>query len=659
MAEQKRVGVYICHCGGNISDYVDVAALRDELSKDPDVVVAKHLMFACSDASQKEMEKDIREQGLDAMVVASCSPKLHTHTFRNVAARAGLNPYKYVQVNIREQCSWAHSDKSTEATLKASGLVRAGKERVLHAEALTPIRVESKRAVAVVGAGVSGMRAAMALADMGEEVFLIDSADRPGGRVATRSKLFPDNSSGKELAERMVAELKRRPAVKLFAKAAIQSVSGSIGNFMVKVSVDGGETLPLSAGAILIATGYDDYKPAEGEFGYASGPDVMTLPDFNALLESGTGDISVDGRPVKRIAYIYCVGMRQAKGPNAYCSRVCCTAAISSSLAAHARAKGLDIYHLYRDIRTYGKQETLFEESSKAGDTYLMYSEKAPPVVERRGQGLRIKVKDSLTAKAEVEMDVDLLVLVTGAVPRSDSAAVASLFKIPVGGDRFFNEIHPKLRPVETVINGIYLGGSCQGPRTVSESVQSAMAAAAKIYGVIGKGTIELEPIVARVHEADCTWCGKCKEVCEYEAIQQVEHGDKLVALVNSSACVGCGICAPVCPSDAIDLARYSNAEIESMIDAFSQDAGVTPLDIAASESPGKEMTQMKEFPARWNSILAAIGEGSMDIPAISGATGFETHDVTFQVMTMVKYRVLEPAGIDDDDEYYLYQRKR
>ncbi|MEI6875653.1 MAG: FAD-dependent oxidoreductase, partial [Spirochaetota bacterium] len=655
----KRVSVYICHCGGNISDYVDVTALRDELARDPEVVVSKHLMFACSDASQKEMEKDIREQGLDAMVVASCSPKPHTHTFRNVAARAGLNPYKYVQVNIREQCSWAHSDHSAEATLKASGLVRAGKERVLNAEALTPIRVESKQAVAVIGAGVSGLRAAMALADLGEEVYLVESAERPGGRVAARSRLFPDDSSGASLVDRMVAEVKKRPSIKLFTKAAVQNVSGSIGNFTVKISVDGGETLPLGAGAILVATGYDDYRPAEGEFGFATGPDVMTLPDFDALLESGSGDLKVDGRVVKRIAFVYCIGMRQAKGPNAYCSRVCCTAAISSSLAAHERAKGLDIYHVYRDIRTYGKQESLYEASSKAGDTYIMYSEKSPPLVERRGKGLRVSVKDSLIAKAELQMDVDLLVLVTGMVPRSDSAGVASLFKIPTGTDKFFNEIHPKLRPVETVINGIYLGGSCQGPKTIAESVQSSLAAAAKIYGVIGKGTIELEPIVARVHAADCAWCGKCQAVCDYGAITQAQQGDSMVAMVNSSACVGCGMCAPVCPSDAIDLARYTNAEVESMIDAFSQAAGVTPLDLAQSEAPAKEITQMMEFPARWNSILEAMGDEPMDIPSISTASGFEAEDVTFQVMTMVKYRVLVPTGIDDDDEYYFYQRKR
>ena len=659
MAEQKRVGVYICHCGGNISDYVDVVALRDELAKDPDVLVSKHLQFACSDASQKEMEKDIRDQHLDAMIVCSCSPKLHTHTFRNVAARSGLNPYKYVQVNIREQCSWAHSDHSAEATLKASGLVRAGKERVLNAEALIPIRVESRQAVAVIGAGVSGMRAATALADMGEEVFLIESAEKAGGQVGSRAKLCPDNSSGAALVERMQGEIRKRPGIKLFTKATIQNVSGSLGNFTVKVSVGGGETLSLNAGAILIATGYDDYKPLTDEFGYGSGPNVMTLPEFNALLESGSGDIRVGGRAVKRIAYIYCVGMRQVKGPNAYCSRACCTAAISSALAAHERAGGLDIFHLYRDIRTYGKQESLYERSSKAGDSYLMYSEKSPPKVEQKGASLGITVKDSLTAKTDIELEVDLLVLVTGMVPRSDSGNIASLFKIPRGSDKFFNEIHPKLRPVETVINGIYLGGSCQGPKTISESVQSSLAAASKIFGVIGKGTIELEPIVARVHEADCSYCGICAKVCEYSAITEAEHGDRRVAIVNSSACVGCGICAPVCPSDAIDLARYTNAEIESMIDAFAAASGIVPSASGEGEASGKESIQMKEFPARWNTMLAAIGDEAMSIPAIAGATGFDAQDVTFEVMTMVKYRVLVPKGIDDDDEYYSYQRKR
>lgn len=668
MEEQKkhRIGVYVCHCGGNISDYVDVAQLSEIMGKDDRVVVSKDVMFACADSNQKEMIQDIRENELDGIVVASCSPKLHLHTFRNVAIRAGLNPYQYVQVNVREQCSWAHSDKPCDATEKAAGLIKAGINRVVQSEALTSVRVEAAQSVAIIGAGVAGMRAGLALAGMGSEVILIEKAAAAGGNIGSRARVFPGNANARTIVDGLIARVKQTPNIKLFTSTEVTGVSGSIGHFNVKTTVRSGgsgessdeQQLEHTVGAILVATGYDDYKPAEGEFGTGD-QRVVTLPEFNKMIEAGTDKLVVNGKPVKSVAFIYCVGMRQTKGTNKYCSRVCCTAAIHTSLSMHAKFNNIKAYHYYRDIRTYGKQEVMYAESSKAGDVYLMYTEKTPPVVTAGPDGVTVKVKDLLTKKQEIEVPVDLVVLVTGMVPQTDSATVAGLFKIPIGNDRFFNEIHPKLRPVETVINGIFLGGSCQGPKNITESVASSLSAAAKINAIIGKGMIDLDPVVARVHEKDCIWCGKCAAVCEYDAIFPMERDGSMVAGINESSCVGCGICAPVCPTNAIELACFTDGEIEGMIDGFSLDQNIQPREASATEVTAAGAVGMREYPAVWHQILDALRDGPQTIPAIAAMISQDTQVVTRHVMTMIRYQILEAGGIDDTDEYFVYKRKQ
>jgi heterodisulfide reductase subunit A len=658
--KKQRIGVYICHCGGNISDYVDVEQLRDIVGKEENVAVSKNVMFACADSNQKEMVNDIREKQLDGIVVASCSPKLHLHTFRNVAERAGLNPYNYVQVNVREQCSWAHSDHPEQASYKAAGLIRAGIRRVSSSEALVNIEIKAHKSVVIIGAGVAGMRASVDLARMGNQVVLVEKESFAGGQIAGKGHLFPTNQKGQELVDILLEQIRNTPGITLFTSATVEKVSGSIGDFKVEVKVNGtpGETMTFHAGSILVTTGYESYTPKEGEFGYQPGSRVITLQEFDKLVESSAGILSFLGKPVKTVSYIYCVGMRQTRGENQYCSRSCCTAAIHSSLVVHEKFKGIKAFHLYRDIRTYGKNEVLYERSSKAGDTYLMYQENEPPAVEQHGNTVNVRVRDVLTKKRELELEADLVVLVTGMVPRYDCQSVAAKLKIPVGNDRFFNEIHPKLRPVETVINGVFLGGSCQGPKNITESVQSSLAAAAKINAIIGKETLELEPIVARINAEACTWCGKCQEVCEYDAIFQIETNGKVVASVNEPACKGCGICAPLCPADAIDIAQYTNDEIEGMIDGFAEQVDLK----VGMESPGQatEVKEggMKDFPQIWRSIMETLSTEALTIPQIASNLSQPPELITWHVMTMNKYFIVEPAGIDDNDEYYRYQLK-
>jgi len=467
---KKKIGVYVCHCGGNISDYVDIEKVKEAVKDEANVYLLKNTLFACSDSSQKEMVADIQANELDAIVVASCSPKLHVPTFRGVAQRAGMNPYNYVQVNIREQSSWAHSDNPIGATEKAILLVKAGIARASESEALTSSKIPAANVVAVIGAGVGGMRSAIALADMGTEVYLIEKEKTVGGHVASFGPLFTTDKLGSELSENLFAEVKKRANIKLFTNAEVIEKKGSIGNFDVQVKVND-EVLSLHVGAFVVNTGFDSYQPQQGEYGFGEQANVITLPEFKKLIDNSTDKLIFNGKTTKKVAYIYCVGSRQDdEGDNKYCSRFCCSAAIHASVQVSKKFKNVTNLHFNRGIRTYGKQELLYDESSRNGDIYLQFNLDSIPEITQRGGKTFVKVKDILSAGKEVETDVDLVVLVTGMVPRKNDLLVKQL-KIPVGRDNFFNEIHMKLRPVETVIDGVLIAGTCQSPKNILETM--------------------------------------------------------------------------------------------------------------------------------------------------------------------------------------------
>jgi len=643
---KERIGVYICHCGGNISDHVDVNEVRESVKNEPGVHLAKDTMFACADSTQKEIIRDIQENGHDAMVIASCSPKLHLHTFRNVAERAGLNPYNYVQCNIREQCSWTHTDKPKEATAKAIGLVRAAIARVRNSEALEPITMETEKSVLIVGAGVSGMRAAISLCDMGTQVYLIEKEHFVGGRIVQMGELFTSDERGEDIIAHFYREIMKRDGITLFTGATLDGISGSVGNFTARVAIEPRyigpdceekelqrvmaeldaeiedefnfhitrrkaifkpyetacpdkyvldkkrwvsdpqfiekysncidldqeiETLQLHVGAVILSTGHDYYEPAADEFGYKRYPNVITLPQLKRHIALNGDRLVINDRPIRDVVFIYCVGSRQVDGENKYCSRYCCTAALHTSVSMRKKFGEFHIYHLYNDMRTYGKQELFFEEALEKGCRFIKFGLDDLPVVTAEGQKLIVTVKDLLLAGEELEVPVDLVVLVTGMVPRNDSGKISEILKTPVGTDKFFFEVHPKLRPVETVIDGTFICGTCQGPKNVPESVNSSLSAAIKSSALIGSGKLELEPNVIRINPETCRWCGECAEICPFDCIRPVEDEVRQakIAAVNKATCKGCGMCAVVCPENAIDIVGYTDEQIESMIDGF------------------------------------------------------------------------------------------
>ncbi len=568
MEKKRRIGVYVCHCGGNISDYVDVEKVRQSVEGEEGIVLAKTTMFACSDMNQKDMVEDIKANDLDGVIVASCSPQLHLVTFRNVSQRADLNKYTYVHSNIREQASWAHSDNKDGATEKAIHLVKSAIAKARHVEALEPSQVKAEKSVAVIGAGIAGLKAALTLSEKDCQVHLIEREATVGGWVAKWKDLFMTNETGDTLVKRLYDELKQKPNVTIYTEAEVFSNTGSIGNINLKIKQKG-ELIDVCVGSVLVATGFDPYQPAEDEFGYVSVPNVITLPEFKQLIDQEKDVLTYKGQKVKNISFIYCVGSRQPEGENTYCSRYCCTATIHAANEARNKFKGIQNYHFTRGVRSYGKQELLYAESLRGGDIYLQsYEDDLPTVFARKNKPV-VRVNDILTGGRELEVESDLVVLVTAMVPRREGT-VGSLFKLPKGRDKFFNEVHMKLRPVETAIDGITIAGACQGPKTIVESVNSALSAATKAYSNISTGVLETDPRIARIDAQACTGCEDCLPACPFDAISMQTIDDKYVAVINATLCKGCGMCTPVCPTDAIDLIAYSNQQIMGMIDALA-----------------------------------------------------------------------------------------
>ncbi|MGQ9744851.1 MAG: CoB--CoM heterodisulfide reductase iron-sulfur subunit A family protein [Dissulfurimicrobium sp.] len=568
----KKIGVFICHCGGNISDYVDVEKVRETIAHEKGVVVSRTNMFSCSDAAQQEMIRAIKENSLDGLVIASCSPRLHLQTFRAMAERAGLNRYKYTQVNIREQCSWAHTHNKQAATEKAIRLVRSGIARTRLTMPLQDFRIETLPKVLIIGAGPAGLRCAIALANIGIQIYLVERSSEPGGMIRKWGKLFPNDKDGEETAMSLIEDAKKNRNITIFTNAEIKEKEGSIGNFTIKLDIKGKGSVSLNVGAIIVTTGFSTYIPGNGEFGYGA-KGVITLPQYKELLQKAQNGLEYDGKRPRSIVYIYCVGSRQPAGDgrHTYCSRYCCASAIHTAICTHELDPEISQFHLYRDIRTYGKYELLYNRALKTGSLFLRYDPAEPPEVKKKDEGLLVSIKDRLTLNEKIEIDADLVVLVTGMEPAKDSR-LAGILKIPVDKDGFFNEIHPKLRPVETVMDGIFIAGAAQGPKTLAESVISSMAAASKAAGLLLKGYVDIEPLVAKTDPGLCAWCGVCTAVCPYSAIEQAKSDSGKIARVNPALCKGCGACVPVCPRGAIDIEGYTDAQVKSMISALARE---------------------------------------------------------------------------------------
>jgi heterodisulfide reductase subunit A len=660
-AESVRVGVYTCHCGGNISHVVQCERAAMALGKLQDVVVSRTDPSFCSDAGQAIIEQDIKDLGVNRVVIGACAPSLHEQTFRHAVMRAGLNPYLYHHVGIREQVSWVHPNDAEGANEKAVRLMAAGVAKARLLTPLDPIRLGAKKRALVVGAGVAGLRSALDLARQGIRVTLVEKSPFVGGRMAQLESVFPTDEEPRQLLRSLIRDVTAHPDITILTQAEVTAVSGYVGNFNIQViqhargacddmadvlmaacteetsdefnygltrrkviyrpypgcspatpavdwehysgkplQVDGKSvvlkdeprTYDLTAGAIVLATGFDPYQPRRGEYGYGEIPEVVTLPQLIRLLSRvREGEpLTWNGHPVRDVALIHCVGSRELEGVNqpqddgqvnSYCSRVCCTASLHAALELRQRFPALNVYEFYQDIRTYGRgHEAIYRRAHASMVRFLRYhGDERPEVIAAPAGDTRpvlVRVKDYLTYGEETEVAVDLVVLAVGMMPRQIDDLV-NMLKVSRGADRFLLEAHPKLRPVEMAVRGIVLAGTAQGPMNIQESLSAASAAAAKVAALLGQGRVELPPFVARVDESLCHGTGACVEACPERgaiALQTFQEDGCEVkrAVVTPANCTGCGACVGVCPNRAIDVQAWTLAQYEAMVDALAMD---------------------------------------------------------------------------------------
>jgi len=626
--EQARVGVYICHCGGNISDHVDVEAVRARVEKLPGVAAARTNMFMCSDPGQEMIMEDLKSGAVNRVVVASCAPSLHETTFRNTLIRAGMNPYIYDHANIREHVSWVHHGQS--ATDKATRLISAAAAKAEQLVPLEPIRVDAIPHATVIGGGIAGLRAAKDLAERGLKVALIEKSPFLGGQLARLDRVAPTGEKAHDLVEELAARVLADPAISVHTCTTVAKFEGYVGSFKLGLkkqplppieadrvtapsaldNFESGAFVPLAGiypssvptaaeemtietGVIILATGFKTYRPRRGEYGYKEFEQVITLPELIRSLATAKkeGDrLVVNGRGIRSVAMIHCVGSRQIPGIhpedetgrlNEYCSRTCCSATLNAANTIREAYPGTNVYEFYRDIRTYGRgQEELYNQASRNRVVFLRFeAEESPQVLDNSASGdfpLRVKAKDTLTFGEEVEVPVDLVVLATGMEPTGISELV-EMMKLPVGTDRFLLEVHPKLRPVELPQAGILLAGTCQAPMDVGEACNAAGAAAVKAAALLGRGHVELDPFVAEVDLEKCKGSGACVEACLADgALQlvQMEIDGRRVrrARVTPALCLGCGACVAVCPENAIDVNGWTLEQYEAMVDRIVAD---------------------------------------------------------------------------------------
>lgn len=564
MGLEPRIGVYICHCGTNIAATVDVEAVTEFARRLPGVAVARNYTYMCSEPGQALIKQDCRELGLNRVVVASCSPRMHEPTFRAASQEGGVNPYQFEMANIREQCSWVHQDRQ-EATEKARALVFAAVAKAARLEPLEEREAPVTPAALVIGGGVAGMVAALDIADAGFPVYLVEQSDHLGGRVAELNRTFPDLEPVSEWLPALVDRVQRHPNVTVYLNARVADIRGFVGNFEATVEPVGGSLAPaqIQVGAIVIATGYNVFDPRQKpEFGYGLYPQVVTTLELEHRLASG--ELAVNGKTPKEVVFIKCVGSRDQQLGRPYCSRVCCMIGAKQAQLVRQALPDSRVTVFYMDVRTFGKRgEEFYDEARRAG---VRYRRGNVSEIYRRLDRVVVRVEDTLLGRT-LEHEADLVVLAVGMEPREDSAQVASLLKLPRSADGFFLEAHPKLRPVDTAVDGVFLAGCCQGPKDIPGTVAQAKAAVSSALVPLMRGVAPMEAATAIVDPELCAGCGMCVEVCPYGAPAL----DTLwgVSRVNAVLCKGCGACAVTCPAKAIRLQHFTPGQVLAQVEAL------------------------------------------------------------------------------------------
>jgi heterodisulfide reductase subunit A len=570
-----KIGVYICNCGTNIAKIVDAEAVAEYASKLPHVTLAKTYKYMCSNPGQEMIAEDIRENGLDRVVVAACSPNMHERTFRSALRMAGLNQYMLEMANIREQCSWVHSDRQA-ATRKAMSLVNGAIQRVLQHEALDSMTVDMNPAVLVIGGGVAGMTAALELADAGYMVHLVEKEDLLGGNVARVDLTAPYFYSARDLMTDRITRVKEHDKVKIHLNSTVTDLSGYVGNFTAHIKNlngkqgNGLKPKEIDIGNVAICTGYKEFDASRiTHYGYGKLPNVITSFELEEMLRAGKV-VTKDGKIPKYAAIIHCVGSRN-KEFHTYCSRVCCMTALKYAHEIKSANPECYISDVYIDMHAFGKgHEDFYNSSSQAKTLFLMYDKENRPVIHKAGPhdncDMLIEVHERLSGE-HIEIPADLVVLMVGMEARDDAHEVAHIANISQDKEGWFIESHPKLEPVATTTDGIFIAGTCVAPKDIPDTVAQARAAAARILARIAKGKIEVDAVYAEVNVDLCSGCRICNIMCPYSAIEFDEEKKK--SHVISALCKACGTCVAACPSGAIKGRHFTDQQVLAQIDGI------------------------------------------------------------------------------------------
>ncbi|MBW2220994.1 MAG: FAD-dependent oxidoreductase [Deltaproteobacteria bacterium] len=547
--EEPRIGVFVCHCGINIGGVVDVPAVKEYAKSLPHVAYVDENLYTCSQDTQTKIKEVIKENNLNRVVVASCTPRTHEPLFQKTIREAGLNKYLFEMANIRDQCSWVHMDKKEEATKKAKDLVRMAIAAASYVEPLQEQELSVTKRALVVGGGASGMAAALGLADQGFEVALVEKEKELGGNLRHLHYTIRDDGI-QTYMQSLIERVKNHPLILVITDGVIVDFTGFKGNFKTGIMAGPGMAYrQIEHGVTIIATGGEEYKPEE--YLYGQDKRVMTQQELEGKIVRDEINLG----HVNEVVMIQCVGSRIPERP--YCSRLCCSAAIKNALKIKEKNPQSRVFILYRDIRTYGLLEDYYTKARKAGIIFIRYDLEEKPQVTIEKGALQVEVDDPALGE-RVVLNPQLLVLSSAIVPR-ENEELATLMKLQRTQEGFFLEAHMKLRPVDLATEGIYLCGLAHSPKPLDESLSQAAAAVSRACTLLAHDTVSVGGMVARVDGEKCAVCLTCVRVCPYDVPFINEEG---VAQIDAAKCQGCGSCAAECPGKAIQLQHCEDKQI-------------------------------------------------------------------------------------------------
>lgn len=568
--EKPRIGVFVCHCGKNIASYLDVEKVTEETKKLPNVDHADHIMFVCSEDSCKKIKEAVKEKNLNRVIVAACSPRTHGGLFQDTLMEAGLNKYLFEMANIRNQCSWVHSDNWDAATKKAIALVRSSVAKARGLESLSEEEFSVYPSTLVIGGGVSGMKAALALADMGIKSITIEKEKELGGRLTNLHSMFPSDTKTEDILNPLINKVKKDKLITVMIESELDELEGYIGNYKGKIKQKG-KTKEIEFGTIIVATGFREID-LKGRYEYGKNENILSQTELETKLKTNKL------KEPKNVVIINCAGAMDEERP--YCCRVGCGVSIKNAKLISQKYPKSKIYMLYRDMRVFGKEEEEYYANvlKDYHVTMIRYpGEKKPEVTLDKNNpkdgSVSVKVYDDLLNE-EMTIPADLLVLTVNTEGGAMTEKLKSMLKVPVDSAGFFIEAHAKIKPLDFSTSGIYMCGAAHYPKNLVDSIAQAEGAASRAAIPIMQERMKGEGIVSEVNEDLCRGCGLCESACAYSAIEMKPHPKdptRLVAEVNRALCKGCGSCAAACLSSAIEQKGYKSNQINVMIAALCE----------------------------------------------------------------------------------------